>query len=199
MALVETLNAVGVALSSNPTGSNQELGSHLTIGALVIQFCVIVAFVILAALFHYRCMKAGLCTNNVSTPLNTLYISMALIFVRCIYRLVEHSGYTKVNLHDPESLRNLSVILRYEWFFYVFEAALMLVNSALWNIWNPGRYLPKHNHIYLSQDGSTEVEGQYETDSRPLLAKAGSILTFGVLFRKKSSQGRQYQLSTLNS
>ncbi len=111
-----------------------------------------------------------------------------MILIRCIYRLVEHLGNTTVRLDSVESLRALSPILRYEWFFYVFEAALMLINSALWNIWNPGRFLPKNRHVHLAEDGKTEVEGQDKADRRPLLAKAASVLTFGLLFRRKESR-----------
>lgn len=27
-------------------------------------------------------------------------------------------------------------VVRYEWFFYVFEASLMLCNACLWNLWH---------------------------------------------------------------
>jgi len=57
----------------------------------------------------------------------------------------------------------------------------MLVNSVLWNVWNPGRYLPSNHHIYLSRDGRTEVQGKVRVASRLWLA----ILTFGVLGREK--------------
>ncbi|KAF2471147.1 putative RTA1 domain protein [Lindgomyces ingoldianus] len=187
IALVETLNALGVSLSANPSSSHsqQELGTRLTIAALAIQLVVIVIFIALAAIFHRRCAKANIHAKAVSTPLITLYMSMLLILIRCIYRLIEHMGNTTVQLDDLQALKNLSPILRYEWFFYIFEAALMLTNSVLWNVRNPGRYLPRNYHVYLAQDGRTEVEGEDQSDDRPLLAKVGSVLTFGFLFRKK--------------
>ena len=187
MALVEALNALGVALASNPSSSHtqQELGSHLTVAALAIQLGVIIIFVILAAIFHRRCAKAKVHVKAVSVPLVTMYVSMSLILIRCIYRLVEHLGNTTVQLDNLESLRSLSPILRYEWFFYVFEATLMLTNSVLWNIWNPGRFLPRNHHVYLARDGKTELQGADQSDKRSLLATVGSILTFGVLFNNK--------------
>lgn len=196
MALVEALNALGVALAAKPTSSQsqQTLGRNLIIAALAIQLVVIVIFVLLAALFHRRCAKANIHTKAVSTPLITLYMSMSLILIRCIYRLVEHLGNTTVDIDDLEALKALSPILRYEWFFYVFEATLMLVNSLLWNVWSPGRYLPKDYHIYLARDGRTEIEGEEQSDDRPLLAKAGSVLTFGFLFRNKKEHGAFQEL-----
>ena len=187
MALVETLNALGVALSSKPSSSHshQELGGHLTIVALAIQLCVITVFVILAAIFHWRCSKANIHITAVSTPLRTMYISMLLILIRCIYRLVEHLGNTTVRLDDIESLMSLSPILRYEWFFYVFEATLMLTNSVLWNVWNPGRYLPRNHNVYLAQDGRTELERKVRTADRSWKASFLSILTFGIFTGEK--------------
>ena len=187
MGAVELLNSLGVSLSANPSSSHttQELGSNLTIAALAIQLTVIVVFIILAGLFHYRCQKANVHSRAVTTPLITLYVSMVLILVRCIYRLVEHLGNTTVDLDDPDALRNLSPILRYEWFFYVFEATLMFINSIIWNIWNPSRFLPKDYHIYLSRDGTTEIEGPKTLDNRIMFMKLTHILTFGILFRKK--------------
>jgi hypothetical protein len=190
MAIVEVLNSLGVALSANPSSSQstQELGSRLTIAALAIQLCVIVIFVFLAAVFHRRCTKANIRNKAVSTPLTILYISMFLILARCLYRLVEHLGNATVHLGDIESLKTLSPILRYEWFFYIFEATLMLINSVIWNVWNPGRFLPKNKHVYLAQDGTTELGADRDhSDDRPLIAKVGSMATFGLLFRQKES------------
>ncbi|KAI1808219.1 hypothetical protein F4811DRAFT_548957 [Daldinia bambusicola] len=187
MGLVELLNSLGVSLSTNPSSSSstQSLGSNLTIAALVIQLVLIVVFVCLAGIFHQRCLRANVQVRAVKVLLYTLYASMALILVRCIYRLVEHTGNTYVDLDNIEALRSLSPILRYEAFFYVFEATLMLINSILWNVWNPGRFLPRESHIYLSRDG-TEVHGEEESDDRPLLTKIlAHPMIFGFCFRKK--------------
>jgi len=184
MAIVELLNSLGVALSANPSSTHekQHLGKSLTIAALTIQLLVIIVFIILAAIFHRRCFKADIRVRGVTTPLYTLYVSMGLILVRCLYRLVEHTGNTTVKLKDLESLQALSPILRYEWFFYVFEATLMLVNSVLWNVWNPGRYLPRDRRVYLSRDGKTQVVREEEKDDRSLSVKIFNVVTFGLLF-----------------
>jgi hypothetical protein len=187
MLLVETLNSLGISLSSNPSSSptQQHLGNQMTLAALSIQLIVIIIFLLLASIFHERCTQSKPHAKAISATIFTLYTSMALIFIRCIYRLVEHLGNTTVDINDPASLSDLSPILRYEWFFYVFEATLMLVNSVIWNIWHPGRYLPRNYRVYLARDGVTEVEMMEEVDGRSALEKAGAVLTFGVLFRKK--------------
>ncbi|RYP74774.1 hypothetical protein DL769_003948 [Monosporascus sp. CRB-8-3] len=197
MALVETLNALGVALSSNSSSSasQQTLGSNLSIASLVLQLCVIAIFGCLAGIFHRRCAKANIHARTIQTTLATLCVSMALILIRCIYRLVEHTGNTEVDLDNPEALGELTPILRYEWFFYVFEATLMFINSVLWNIWNPGRYIPRRHSVYLSPDGAFEIEGEEKEDDRSLLARAGHIFTFGILFHRKYERPTSIELS----
>lgn len=186
MALIELLNALGVSLSSNPSSSRsqQNMGSHLTIAALAMQLAVILSFVILAGIFHWRLTKEVIPTKKALLPLYTLYMSMSLILIRCIYRLIEHTGHTTVDINDMEALKSLTPVLRYEWFFYVFEATLMLLNMVLWNIWHPGRYLPANVGVYLGRDGREAVREEGE-DRRTVLAKTVSVLSFGVLCKRE--------------
>lgn len=194
MALIEALNGLGVALAANPASSatQQHLGKYLIIAAISLQLLVIIIFAVLAGLFHRRCAQSNILPQAAKTPLYTLYASMMLIFVRCLYRLVEHTGNTTVRLGDSEALRALSPLLRHEWYFYVFEATLMFVNSVIWNIWNPGRYLRKN--VRLAEDGRTEVEMENKLDQRSPLAKVGNVLTFGVFFGNEDPSTTFYQL-----
>lgn len=186
MAVVEMLNALGVALASNPVSqlTSQKLGKSLTIAAISIQIGVIAIFLALAGLLQWRLAQSRLRVHSVQTMLVVLYASMVLIFMRCVYRLVEHLGPTEKDLDNMEALRALSPLFRYEVFFLVFESSLMLVNSVVWNAWNPGRFLPRHYHIYLAQDGSV-VEGEKDTDKRSLLQKTAHVLSFGLLFHRQ--------------
>jgi hypothetical protein len=196
MALIEALNALGVAFAANPSASssNQSLGKNLILASLGLQLFILLTFILLASIFHRRVIGSGTRTRSISTPLFTLYASTFLIFVRCIFRLVEHTtGPTIVRLSDPESLKSLTPLLRYEWYFYVFEATLMLLNSVLWNVWNPGRYLKKG--VYLDRDGR-EVQGP--VDKRAVGRRIGNVVTFGVLFREKEG-GEFTELRELNT
>ncbi|KAK2875117.1 hypothetical protein FQN49_001762 [Arthroderma sp. PD_2] len=197
MMLVESLNAVGVALSANPssTEAKQTLGSNLTIAALAIQLAVIVIFIVIAGIFHWRCSKANIRSKSIVTPLITLYVSMVLILARCIYRLIEHFGNTAVHLEDPESLKSLSPILRYEYYFFIFESTLMFINSVIWNIWNPARLLPQNHRIHLTKDGRAEITEEEEKDTRPLLARAGHVVTCGMFFGDKKRKQHPYELN----
>lgn len=202
MAFVELLNALGVALASNPSSSHtqQETGSHLVVAALAMQLGVVACFVGLAGVFHMRCVRAGVLVRNVKAVLGTLYVSMALILVRCVYRLVEHLGNTTIKLDDMESLRALSPVLRYEWWFYVFEATLMLLNSLLWNGWHPGRFLPRDYRVFLAKDGFTEVVGEGSAkDERPWWQIVVHVLTLGLLFGRKRTKGNFSELADVSS
>ena len=196
MVIVELLNALGASLAVNASASaaQQTTGGNLIIAAISLQLLVILIFIYLAGTFHRRCARAHLGSSSVRTLLLVLYSSMTLIFLRCIYRLVEHVGPTKKDISDIEALRRLSPLFRYEVFFYVFEATLMLMNSALWNVWNPGRLLPKDYHVYLSADGA-ECVGEKAVDTRPMWAKVAHLLTFGVLFRRDKVYYEAHELS----
>lgn len=169
--VVEVLNALGVSYIANPElpESTIKLGHILMKVSLIAQVLVITVFCFLAVIFQQRCYRSGIRSRRVSAPLITLYISTFLIFVRCIYRIVEHFGASKIRPSSSGDLEGLSPILRHEWFFYVFEASLMLVNTLMWNWQHPRRFLPERSNIYLAQDGETELKGPGWKDQRPFL------------------------------
>ena len=160
--IVEALNGNGAAYSANSSLSKdkQDLGRALLKASLLIQVFVVLAFVTLALVFHMRIRKAGLRNANMSNALATLYVSTAILFTRTIYRVVEY--FSVADLHytaadfDPMTL---SPLIRYEWFFYVFEASLMLVNMVMMNVRHPRKYLPQSTKVYLADDGVTEIRG----------------------------------------
>ncbi|PSN72316.1 RTA1 domain protein [Corynespora cassiicola Philippines] len=171
--VVEVMNGIGVSYIANPNIPENltDLGHILMKTSLIIQVVVITTFCIIAAIFHRKCTSAGLKSRKVQGPLWTMYASMALILVRTIYRIVEHFGASSIPTDPPADWdpMSLSPIIRYEWYFYVFEAMLMLFNSVLWNIRHPRRYLPEDYHVYLAQDGKTELQGPGWKDDQPWL------------------------------
>ncbi|KAJ2990331.1 hypothetical protein NUW58_g3006 [Xylaria curta] len=171
--IIEALNGTGAAYVANPTLSArlQGVGHALFKAALILQLIVIAAFVVLATTFYLRCRKNGINHNKVNQPLLTLYLSTGLILARTIYRTVEYFEIETVNHYVPDfDLNTLSPILRYEWYFYVFEAALMLINSALINARHPRRWLPQSTKVYLAKDGVTEVMGPGYKEERNFVA-----------------------------
>ncbi|CAG8961299.1 hypothetical protein HYFRA_00013760 [Hymenoscyphus fraxineus] len=167
--IIETLNANGAALVANTTlpQQKQDTGKALLKSALILQLVVLSCFILLAATFHRRCRAAGLAPRNLVIPLRILYISSALIGIRTLFRTVEYFSISSLSLGvSAESLGLPSPLVRYEWFFWVFEGSLMLINTFLLNAWHPMRYLPRNHRVYLESDGVTEVEGPGYRDRR---------------------------------
>lgn len=185
MMIVETLNSLGVAFTSNPTSSQTQAGKILVLAAIGIQIILIMAFFCLAGIFHWRCSKNGIRIKAVPALPIVMYVSMFLILIRSVYRMVEHAGNSALDVYDLEKLQSLSPLLRYEWYFFVFEGATMLANSLLWNVWHASRYLPQSRTVFIAEDGVTEITWEEESiGDRPTLAKAThgamTILTLGV-------------------
>jgi hypothetical protein len=172
-AFVETMNALGVSylLSPRISESKQSLGNALLKASLICQLVIICLFCFITGVFHMRCRRAGITSRKVQGPIITMYVSTTLILIRTIYRIVEYFGTSRIPAKSPPDWdpMSLSPLIRYEWFFWVFEATPMLINTALWNIRHPRRYLPENYHIYLAQDGQTELKGPGWQNDRPWL------------------------------
>ena len=137
--------------------------------SLALQLILNVAFASLAGYFHYRCARAGIGgARGVKQPLITLYVSVALILARTVYRVVEHIAMENIDRDNPV---DLDPVVRDEWYFLVFEASLMVLDMLLWNARHPRRYLPADPRVYLSRDGRTELEGPGVEDLRGRAAK----------------------------
>lgn len=146
--------------NSSMTEKQRKVGSHMVTASLSLQAALFGAFGLMAASFHWRARKEGVLTANLKTVLYVMYVSAAIVTIRCIYRLVEYiMGWD-------------SAIYKNEVFFWVFEASIMLVNTALLNLFHPGKRLPSSNSVFLARDGITEKKGPGCADDRPW------ILTF---------------------
>ena len=88
--------------------------------------------------------------------------------MRTIYRVVEYFDLASLRFSDPDfDPKSMTPLVRYEWFFYVFEAALMLINLVMMNVRHPRKWLPEDSNTYLAVDGSTEKLGPGWKDPRP--------------------------------
>ncbi|ORY07024.1 hypothetical protein BCR34DRAFT_631961 [Clohesyomyces aquaticus] len=190
--IVEITNAIGVSYSINTALPKNliDLGHTMMKVSLILQIVVITLFVLLAAMTHRRSLKDRFEIRSVEGPLLTLYVSTAIILVRTIYRAVEHFAFESTPAGLDFDAQDLSPMLRYEWFFYVFEASLMLVNEVWWNLRHPRRYLPEDFRVYLAQDGVTEVQGPGWDDGRNWIVTF--LDPFGwVLKNNESKEGKQ--------
>ncbi|GKT89965.1 RTA1 domain-containing protein [Colletotrichum tofieldiae] len=169
-AIVETLNGWGASYSANQSLSPREMatGHALIKASLLLQIFVVACFVVLAVTFHRRCAHAGVAgRRGVKGPLSTLYVSVTLILARTTFRIVEYFGVAEMRWGPGVDVAEIPPAIRYEWFFYVFEAGLMLANVVMFNVRHPRRYLPAKYTVYLAKDGVTEVDGPGWKDPRP--------------------------------
>ncbi|KAK4031485.1 hypothetical protein C8A01DRAFT_51446 [Parachaetomium inaequale] len=170
-AVIELLTIAGTAYLTNRDLPDKSLrvGDTLAKAALVVQLLVAGLFFLLAGIFHRCCRAGGIRTPRVTYPLVAAYGSMVLLVGRTVYRMVEHFGSpllsTRVLAEEPLSL---GPAVRYEWYFYVFDAALVLLAVVVWNVVHPGRFLPEDPRRYLAQDGVTVLTGPEWKDSRSL-------------------------------
>jgi hypothetical protein len=193
-AIIEALNSNGAAYVANTSlpKSRQDIGKSLLKSALVMQLGVLSLFVTLAAYYHRKCKKAGQLPDNLRAVLITLYISSCLIGIRTIYRTVEYFTSANLNFHtlDPTTI---SPILRYEWFFWVFEACLMVTNTFWLNVRHTMRYLPRDNKIYLAQDGVTEIQGPGYEDKRLFIVTIFDPFDFVGMCRGRNMEKRFWE------
>ncbi|KAF2471314.1 uncharacterized protein BDR25DRAFT_285850 [Lindgomyces ingoldianus] len=141
--------------NSSMTEAQRQLGANLVTASLCLQATLFGAFGLLAAQFQYRATKANVLTKDLRIVLYVLYVSASIVTIRCIYRLVEYiMGWD-------------STIYKNEIFFWIFEALIMFINTALLNIYHPGKRLPRSNNVFLDRDGVTERAGPGWADDRP--------------------------------
>jgi hypothetical protein len=165
-AVLELLAIAGMAYLTDRQAPDKSLniGDTLAKASLVLQLIITGVFFILAGIYHKCCGAGRIKNKRVMRPLFASYASMLLVLGRTIYRAVEHFG-VPVSREDVDPL-SLNPMVRYEWYFYVFDAAFILIAVALWNIWHPSRYLPDDPRMYLAQDGQTVLKGPGWNDSR---------------------------------
>jgi hypothetical protein len=136
----------------------RNIGEQLVKAALILQALLFVAFLLIGGQFQRKATKAGVLTKKLKYVLIVMYVSALVVLARCIYRIVEFfQGY------DGE-------VFRHESYFWVFEASIMFFNTAMLNVFHPGKRLPRSNKVFLAKDGITELRGPGWKDKRPFLA-----------------------------
>jgi hypothetical protein len=155
--IIGILTGNGAAKAANPSNGPGEIkvGAALIRASIMLQLICFVGFIALEITFHRRCLRAHIMNDKLRTMLYILYLSSSCILLRNLYRVVEvwqgYDGY----------------LANHEVFLYIFDGALMLLNTVLLNVFHPMAYLPRSWRIYLANDGVTELEGDCVVDQRP--------------------------------
>ncbi|KAL8940963.1 MAG: hypothetical protein Q9211_002028 [Gyalolechia sp. 1 TL-2023] len=168
--VIGIISANGGAKFADPDATPSELstGRALRRASILLQLISFFLFVLLEAVFHRRCQKAGILApkptpearqraRKVRRVLYLMYISSAIISSRHVFRVVDVWQGPQGYLHT------------HEWPLYIFDGLIMFVNALMLNIRHPMRYLPSDIKIYLSKDGTTERLGPGWDDSRSFL------------------------------
>ena len=168
------------------------MGQALLKTSLFLQLIFMVFLVSVAARWQWNCSCDGKLDTakrragrNITYELNTLYFSCLLIIARTIYRIVECFEYGSFPTPGPGTLyepSSISPLIRYEGFFWVFEATLMLCNTAVWNLRHPALDLPRSHNTYLGEDG-IEMEGVAYRDCRGWWIRLVDPFDIGRIFR----------------
>lgn len=115
--------------------ANPAIGENIILAGLFIQIITFGTFLVVAIIFHVR-MNANPTpkSSHPGTPwqkhLCVLYFVSLLIMIRSVVRVIEYiQGYD-------------GYILSHEIFLYIFDAALMLIAVATFNIVHPSELLP---------------------------------------------------------
>jgi hypothetical protein len=170
-------------VNSDSTDAQRQLGSNLVTASLCLQAALFCAFGLLAVQFHRRANKAGVRSKNLNVVLYVMYVSATIVTIRCIYRLVEYiEGWD-------------SSIYQNEVYFWIFEATIMLFNTALLNICHPGERLPPSNSTFLSRDGVTEREGPGWGVDRPWIVTVFDPFDLWGLFRGRDKKTQFWDMS----
>jgi hypothetical protein len=165
-ALIELLTIAGIAYLTDRTAPEKSLniGDTMTKASLVLQLIVTGVFFMLAGIYHRCCWEGRIRNPRVMRPLFVSYASMLLVLGRTIYRMVEHFGVPVFRKDlDPMSLNPM---VRYEWYFLVFDATFIFIATTVWNVGHPAHYLPDDPRMYLAQDGKTVLKRPGWNDTR---------------------------------
>ncbi|KAK2802389.1 Lipid-translocating exporter-like protein rta1 [Emmonsiellopsis sp. PD_5] len=171
---------------AGPNGATRyKIGLNLIRVAMITQTVLFLSFVAVLAVFHLRVrrLKAkwdaseGGTQRRFMTVVYCLYASSILIITRSAYHIAESFVPEKHTFRTTEPP------------FLVCEGAVMLLNTAMFNLFHPGHILPIDSRVYMDLDGEereSDAIGGALSDPRPLRQKILDPLDIkGLLAKKK--------------
>ncbi|KAF2012065.1 RTA1-domain-containing protein [Aaosphaeria arxii CBS 175.79] len=114
-------------------GTSAKTGEIIVIFGLVVQIVFFGLFVVAAIVFHkrYNARLGTFSPFDWGKIMKMLYITSALILIRCIFRIIEYGGGSN------------GYLLRNEWPLYIFDSILMLAVMVVFYIWYPNELQKK--------------------------------------------------------
>lgn len=128
IAFIAFLGGAGMQVAASET--LPVIGTRLVIAGLIFQILCFVVFFWMAAIVHYRCLRAVSTDGRAAVTWQkhfwAMYTACTLMFVRNVFRLCEYTqGYK-------------GVIAHHEWFVYVFDASMLWLVMAIYVMVHPG-------------------------------------------------------------
>ncbi|KAF2672482.1 hypothetical protein BT63DRAFT_452989 [Microthyrium microscopicum] len=177
------VNGVQRVVNTRFSDHQRSIGEDLVKAGLLMQAIFFIIFIMIGVTFQWKATKAGVLNVKLQRVLYVMYVSSLIITARCIYRIVEYfQGYT-------------GQLFTHEVYFWVFEASLMWVNTAMLNVFHPGRSLPRSNKVFLAKDGVTELHGPGWKDDRNVLLTIFDPFDIGGLITGRDKKTKFWELS----
>ena len=139
-----------MSASNSGKPGRKDLGKWLIVAGLFLQLAAFGFFVVVIAVFHRRIRnRPTLKATTVQVPwlryIYVLYSASFIVFIRSGFRVAEYiqgrDGY----------------LMGHEVFAYVFDAALMLLVSAGFNVFHPSQIVSFKKQTEVMMDSSEDV------------------------------------------
>ncbi|KAF4840282.1 Protein RTM1 [Colletotrichum siamense] len=145
-----TQGAGGAILSRAKLLSDVDLGENIIIAGLAVQIAFFGVFIIVIRLFHYRINRSPTKPCNSVTLRRRpfiwiLYGASVLIMVRSVFRVAEYVTGSDGPLMTSEV------------YIYVFDAALMFLVAAIFNLFRPGKIIHMDHKLIAIPESSMTV------------------------------------------
>lgn len=149
-----------------------KLGSHIALGALLLQIMIFGFFIVVSLVFHRRLRaRPSNQSHDPSLPwekfLYILYITSAFIMIRSVVRVAEFiEGFE-------------GTILTHEVFLYVLDAVPMAAVMVVFNIWYPSNLSKRARNVIMDRESAdsnvelsnAELQSKNPQTVQPTLAK----------------------------
>ncbi|KAF7555188.1 hypothetical protein G7Z17_g2353 [Cylindrodendrum hubeiense] len=154
----------GAILARAKSMSDLKLGENIIIAGLAIQIVFFGVFIFVICLFHYRIIASP--TNRCHSSnipwqrfFWILYAASVLIMIRSVFRVAEYV------------MGSDGALLASEVYLYVFDAALMFIVVAMFNVFHPGKIIQREDKSVLHSEDNTSVD-LYSLNARPSASQA---------------------------
>ncbi|TGO37022.1 hypothetical protein BHYA_0108g00180 [Botrytis hyacinthi] len=153
----------GGMLAKAGTASSVKLGENIITGGLVVQVVFFAFFIVTTGIFHKRIVKAqgGLHASAVPWQqyLYILYVASTFIMIRSIFRIIEYVQGSDGTLLSTET------------YSYVFDATLMFLTVAIFNVRHPSVIIQGKGQQYSTPVSTGSRDGYTMDDRSPSATK----------------------------